>query len=313
MRILSKSVAAFLLLTALPLASEAFAGGENWAREFVRKREADAFERMTGINPGSLPERRAGKIIGGKPAPAGKWPFQVGLLLASEKDNFFAQFCGGSIIDEEFILTAAHCTDFLTPHKLHILTGTQSLVRGGERHAVRDIIVHPLWDERTFDFDVAIVQLERKIPNLGRNDKARVLSLEDEDRLASPGTFAFVTGWGDTGSAFPTQLREVAVPIVGRGVCNRPTSYDGAVTARMLCAGFTRGGKDTCQGDSGGPMLVKNADGRFVVQAGITSWGEGCALPNFYGVYTRVARVENWISRTVRRLGRTPVAGAAGN
>ena len=309
MRLATKAIMALLALAAMP-AGDAVADGKNWARDYVRKREAAVFERVTGIDPRTLPGSGPGMIVGGRPSPPGRWPFQVGLLLSDVGNNFDAQFCGGSIIDEEFILTAAHCTDFLAPRKLHILTGTQSLTRGGVRRTVRAIKVHPLWNKRTFDFDVAIVQLERKIPNLGPAEKARPLQPDDEERLASVGTGSFVTGWGDTGSTFPTRLREVAVPIVGRFACNKPSSYDGDVTLRMICAGLTEGGKDSCQGDSGGPLLVKDDNGRFIVQAGITSWGNGCALPNFYGVYSRVARLEPWIQATVDMLGGSPSADA---
>lgn len=303
-----------LALAAVPAAAGgAFAETNNWVRDYIRRQEAAVFERATGIAPGTQPGIGPGMIIGGRQAAPGRWPFQVGLLLASISDNFEAQFCGGTIVDEEFILTAAHCASLVTPHKLHILTGTQSLARGGRRREVRAIKVHPKYDAKTLDFDVAIVQLKNKIPDLRRNDKATILTRADEAQLAPNGMTTFVTGWGDTGTGFPTDLREVSVPIVGRVICNKPKSYDGSVTARMLCAGLHQGGRDSCQGDSGGPLLVKNAAGRFVMQAGITSWGEGCALPNFYGVYSRVAAMESWITATIDFLGgsvHSPAAAA---
>jgi secreted trypsin-like serine protease len=291
------------LAAILGAASGAFAETENWARDFIRQQEAAVFERATGIAPGTQPGTGPGMIVGGRQAAPGRWPFQVGLLLASITDNFKAQFCGGTIVDEEFILTAAHCATILTADKLHILTGTQSLARGGRRREVRAIKVHPKYNAHTFDFDVAIVQLKNKIPDLGPGDKAKILTRADEAQLAPNGMTTFVTGWGDTGNGFPTNLRQVSVPIVGRIICNGPKSYDGEVTARMLCAGLREGGRDSCQGDSGGPLLVRNDVGRFVMQAGITSWGEGCALPDFYGVYSRVAAMEHWIAATMDFLG----------
>jgi secreted trypsin-like serine protease len=306
MRFRSRSLTILLALAAIPAAaSGAFAETKNWARDFVRQQEAAAFERATGIAPGTQPGIGPGMIVGGQQAAAGRWPFHVGLLLASEKNNFQAQFCAGTIVDDEFILTAAHCASFVPPNKLHILTGTQSLTAGGTRREVRAIKVHPRYDSKTLDFDIAIVQLENKIPNLGRNDKAKILTRADEAQLAPNGMTTFVTGWGSTGvgDGYPTSLRDVSVPIVGRGICNGPESYDGFITARMLCAGLRQGGKDSCSGDSGGPLLVKNGAGRFVMQAGITSWGEGCALPDFYGVYSRVAAMEPWITAIIDFLG----------
>lgn len=314
MRIRPKSMTILLALAAIPAAaSGALAESNNWARDFVRQQEAAAFERATGIAPGTRPGTGPGMIIGGRKAAPGRWPFHVGLLLASEPDNFQAQFCAGTIVGDEFILTAGHCASFLPAPRLHILTGTQSLARGGTRQEVKKIKVHPKFNRRTLDHDVAIIQLQEKIPDLRRDDKARIITREDEPRLAPAGTRSIVTGWGDTGSDFPIHLREVSVPVVDRGICNGPDSYDGSITRRMLCAGVSEGGRDSCAGDSGGPLLVKNRSGRFMVQAGITSWGEGCALPNFYGVYARLAVLEAWATAAIeslRRAAHSPSAAA---
>jgi secreted trypsin-like serine protease len=86
----------------------------------------------------------------------------------------------------------------------------------------------------------------------------------------------------------------VRLPLVSTTNCNDRDSYDGAITGNMLCAGFDSGGKDTCQGDSGGPLTLK-LNGRFQVLMGITSFGIGCAHPDFFGVYTRVSQFRTWI------------------
>jgi hypothetical protein len=113
--------------------------------------------------------------------------------------------------------------------------------------------------------------------------------------LVVPGTMATVTGWGATaeGGAGSNALLEVAVPLVSNATCNSPSSYNGAVTENMLCAGLPAGGKDSCQGDSGGPLIVPNGGGWL--QAGVVSWGYGCARPDWYGVYARVSRFKGWI------------------
>jgi secreted trypsin-like serine protease len=87
-------------------------------------------------------------------------------------------------------------------------------------------------------------------------------------------------------------LREVTVPFVTNSICNDPLSYAGQVTANMICAGLAEGGKDSCQGDSGGPLVHLAAADRLV---GIVSWGEGCANPGKYGVYTRIANFKPWV------------------
>ncbi len=298
----TKLVGFLLALTAGCAASEGLAGS-NWARDHVRRQEAAVLARALGLASGpqmQLPD--IAFIIGGVQSQPGRWPFQAGLLLASESNNYRAQFCGGSVIDEEFVLTAGHCTNFLRARELHVLTGTQSLADGGTRHEVSRIRIHPQFDELTSDFDVALVQLKTKITDVKPRQMAYVITPAQELLMAQPGTTSFVTGWGDTGTRFPKILREVSVPIVSRDRCNSARSYDGAVTLRMLCAGLREGGKDACQGDSGGPLVVMDKFGQLEMQAGIVSWGVGCALPNFYGVYARLAVFEKWVSAKMAAL-----------
>jgi secreted trypsin-like serine protease len=285
------------LLLVIGTVSEAPAG-DNWARDEVRRQEAAVFARALRLPPDNLTALAIEpKVIGGVKAPPNKWPFQAALLLASESDNFLAQFCGGSVIDEEFILTAAHCAVIETAPNLHVLTGTQSLRNGGTRRQVRRIRIHPAYNPSNFDYDIALVQLKDKITDIAPGNMPIIISREKEPIFAEGGTQSFVAGWGDTTGkeTFPYALRHVAVPIVSRERCNSAKSYDGRITTRMLCAGLARGGKDSCVGDSGGPLVVTTKSGRRRIQAGIVSWGNGCAEPNFYGVYTRLAVLENWI------------------
>lgn len=298
MQPVTKFMARLLALTAICAASEAFAG-KNWAQDHVLRHEAAVLERALGREAArrisAAPDLPA-EIIGGVQSQPGRWPFQAGLLLASESDNYLAQFCGGSIIDDEFILTAGHCADFVTAPNLHVLTGTQSLAAGGTRREVRRIRIHPRYDEFTLDFDVAVIQLKTKITEVRPGQMVSIITRTQEPRMAPARTGSVVTGWGFSGNGFPRALRQVSVPIVDSDRCNSDKSYDGQITRRMLCAGLRRGGKDSCQGDSGGPLVVMDNAGRFQKQAGIVSWGTGCALPDLYGVYTRVAMVEVWIS-----------------
>uniref|UniRef100_A0A7N8Y7F0 Peptidase S1 domain-containing protein n=1 Tax=Mastacembelus armatus TaxID=205130 RepID=A0A7N8Y7F0_9TELE len=92
----------------------------------------------------------------------------------------------------------------------------------------------------------------------------------------------------------PGTLQEVSIPIVSNTRCN--AAY-GSITSNMMCAGLTQGGKDSCQGDSGGPLVSKN--NTVWVQAGVVSFGYGCAKPNYPGVYTRVSQYENWINNQI--------------
>ena len=266
--------------------------GVTWMRGHVQQRQMARMQRYLARQPGGPGIKPS--IIGGNVAAAGKWPFQVALLDATVGNNYNAQFCGGSLIGRRHVLTAAHCVDFLTnASELHVLTGTRSLASGGTRRAVAAFRFHPRWNEATSDFDIAVVTLQNPVSGIR---PVRLLERNWERHLASAGDLAYVTGWGDTSgnSSFPTLLHEVRVPIVAHAICNAPASYDGDITARMICAGLKAGGKDSCQGDSGGPLTVRNNAGQWLIQAGIVSWGIGCALPNLYGVYTRLAVLSAW-------------------
>jgi len=117
---------------------------------------------------------------------------------------------------------------------------------------------------------------------------------------------SFVTGWGSTiatGGGYPRPLYQVQVPLVSSTDCNDANSYGGEVTPRMICAGLTQGGKDSCDGDSGGPLVVKDAQGGWRLQAGIVSWGDGCARKNKFGVYSRVAVLSAWAKMVIAADG----------
>jgi secreted trypsin-like serine protease len=109
-------------------------------------------------------------------------------------------------------------------------------------------------------------------------------------KYIKPGKKAYVTGWGNTSTnsdVYPVDLREVKVPFVSRATCNARKSYNGEISSVMICAGYQEGGKDSCQGDSGGPLLVRHKR-KWRLQAGVVSWGIGCARPYKYGVYSNL-------------------------
>lgn len=244
----------------------------------------------------------APQIVGGSKAAPGEFPWQVALLDAAIRNNFDAQFCGGALVDARWVVTAAHCVfdgRVDPPSRVDVLAGTTRLTRGGVRVDVDLIVVHPRYNERTSENDIALLRLAWPVGDT----PVRPVTRAREVALTAAGTLATTTGWGDTlvsGKRFPNALRKVQVPIVTNQVCNGRRSYDGDVTAKMVCAGFAAGGKDSCQGDSGGPLVVPDGDGGFAL-AGITSWGARCAAPNKYGVYTRVARFATWIDKVIAK------------
>lgn len=269
---------------------------ESWMREYVRLR-VQSFMGRTGAAAAGVAEDENdtvdAQIVGGVRAPPGLQPFLVGLLQTSVATDFNAQFCGGTLYNQQYVITAAHCVDFITStSSMAILVGTQTLSTTGQgrRIGVSSISINPRWNPDTFDYDVAVVRLATPVTDI----PFAQLAPRSSDPVA--GAKSTVSGWGalSSGGSYPTQLQTVVVPNWDRATCNGPNSYSGRILPTMFCAGET--GKDSCQGDSGGP--ITSNDNTTLI--GIVSWGDGCALANKPGVYTRVgfAEIHDFITQT---------------
>jgi secreted trypsin-like serine protease len=246
--------------------------------------------------PGQISTSRK-KIFGGRPAEKNKYPWMTALLWQDVEDIEDAQFCGGSLIAPDWVLTAAHCvvdedTGKLVKRKIDVFLGSVKLTDpAAERIAVKKIIKHENYDPQTTDFDVALL-------HLAKPSKQKTISLipsGDPDNLVTPGTMATIIGWGATETAdISGVLLQAEVPIISDEEAQEAYSeFD--YTENMFCAGYLgKGKKDTCQGDSGGPILVTDNDLKLV-QAGVTSWGIECANPEYPGVYSRLAILGDWV------------------
>lgn len=231
-------------------------------------------------------------IVGGQNADRGEWPWQVVVYPGP-------YLCGGSLIRQDWVATAAHCVEGMSASQVRIVAGeyNRSANDGSEQQInVSQVIVHPNYNSVTQDNDIALLRLTS---NAALNQFVQPIDYARspaQDSILDPGDMIWVTGWGTTTEGGDTAqiLQEVSVPIVANRTCN---SQVGGITDNMLCAGYTGGGADSCQGDSGGP-LVAGSPGNFVL-AGIVSWGFGCARPNQPGVYTRVTRYADWIDQQV--------------
>ncbi|XP_033218169.1 trypsin-7-like [Belonocnema kinseyi] len=222
-----------------------------------------------------------GRIVGGFAADIENHPHQVSLRYKGK------HVCGGSIVSEEWILTAAHCVVGSSASDYSIKAGSSYIDGFGDNVDVSEIIVHENYEST--DYDIAALKLEEPIKY---KSGIGPISLPTEEETYTSGTMATVTGWGTqrNSGSISKRLREVKVPLVSSSKCAELYGEE-LITYRMICAGYIKsGGRDACQGDSGGPLVQ---DGRLI---GIVSWGYRCAQPKYPGVYTRVAAVRSWIT-----------------
>lgn len=223
------------------------------------------------------------RIIGG--STAGNYPWFSVLLIRSTDGT---AMCGGSLIQPDVILTAAHCWDPDKVDSIRAIVNFRStpLLGNEESRFVSQMIAHPEWSTDTHLNDILLLKLDFPIETFD------VASLSSTSPMT--GEIVKAIGYGATSDKpSPDVLQQVDIPVVASNDCNDSNSYNGEIDpALQLCAGTA--GKDTCQGDSGGPLL--NSAGAIV---GITSMGIGCALENFPGIYTRVSYYQGWIEQTL--------------
>ncbi|MEQ1636925.1 MAG: serine protease [Methylococcales bacterium] len=230
------------------------------------------------------------KIIGGETAINNEWPWVAALVYRSD----ITVFCGGSLIAKNWVLTAAHCVNNKVNSLDVLINRAQLSSTQGERIAVKHILIHPLFNPKTLQNDIALLQL------VEASQTKPINILTEQSDQDNAGQNAIALGWGNLSAfnkTFPDYLQQVELPIISNDDCKKRQT---SVRDTMLCAGFAEGGKDTCEGDSGGPLIVFDRESQSWRQAGITSFGaSNCAAAGFYGVYTRLKMFNTFIAETI--------------
>lgn len=239
------------------------------------------------------------RIVGGTAVPNGKYPFMAYLQIRTASGTFA---CGGTLIDRDSVLTAAHCVDGATAVRLVVGRTVLSQNQGQIRNATA-VFVHPNYNgRRDSAYDSAVLKLGSAVNGI----KPITLSSARQNYLEQPGRALRTAGWGTTSSGGTTtdRMREVTVPVVADATAQRayaPLPPDFRYYPSLMVAAG-RQGKDSCQGDSGGPLFAAFRNGTRV-QVGVVSYGFGCGMSGYPGVYSEVnaAAIRNQIIAAARR------------
>ncbi|KAE8578185.1 hypothetical protein XENTR_v10023381, partial [Xenopus tropicalis] len=245
-----------------------------------------------------------GRIVGGKNSQPGSWPWQVSLWARGQ------HICGGTLINNKWVVTAAHCfiENSLTAESITVYLGSYKLTEKDPEEisvGVAKIINYPTYRRESDSGDISLVELSSRV-NFTKH--IWPICLPASRVIFPTGLQCWVTGWGQIKGGLNQSLveilQEVAVPLIDSEKCNQlynTKNPQGAFTARikndMICAGYIKGGKASCQGDSGGPVVCQ--EGKRWYLAGVVSFGAGCALLYRPGVNTLVTAYVDWIKSKV--------------
>lgn len=240
-------------------------------------------------------------MIGGEVGKKGESPWQV--LVLNARGAFH---CGGVLISESWVLTAAHCLK--NYHMFRVRLGDYERKRHEGTEVLLNVIktfTHPNYDTQTVDNDIALLRLETPAPFSkyiipvclpGREMAERVLHLN--------GTITVVSGWGRNDSGkYSSALSVIKIPLVSHSICTQQM-FPHVISDNVLCAGILGRNTDACEGDSGGPMVTLYRNTWFLV--GLVSWGEGCGIEDKLGIYTKVSNYNDWISQVQEEWDKGP-------
>ncbi|KAK9980415.1 hypothetical protein ABG768_000026 [Culter alburnus] len=236
------------------------------------------------------------RIVNGTKCPPGDCPWQA--LLINE-DNI--GYCGGTILNQYFILSAAHCMNQSLSTRVVLGEFDTLVIEGREvTHDVDEILIHKNYMPDTYHNDIALIKLNKPIKFTRFILPACLPESNFAERVLMRQEEGIVSGFGRVreGGLQSTILQKLAVPYIDRGKCIESSKFK--ISNRMFCAGYDQEEKDACQGDSGGPHVTRYKNTWFVT--GVVSWGEGCARKGKYGVYTQVSKYIQWIQNAMAKV-----------
>ncbi|XP_035715755.1 trypsin alpha-3 [Folsomia candida] len=281
-----------ILFFTLPISSGNEKEGRNLKIAKARKTQPQKRAGETNCACGKVATNTAPKIVGGKKSQNHASPWLGALVYTGGSQP--SQFCGSSLINDRYVVTAGHCVvgKITTTQGYQVFLGSNKINgTDAKRVNIVGVIVHPNYNSQTLENDIALIQLAEQIKI---TPKIRPICL-----AKGPATFAGknanVAGWGtqQKGGNAVNQLRNAWVKIMENSVCAKNyTTAKVKITPNMLCASLP--GRDSCSGDSGGALVVKeNAD--TFRQVGVVSFGIDCGNTHYPGVYTRITRYYKWI------------------
>ncbi|XP_055366192.1 elastase 2 like isoform X2 [Betta splendens] len=233
------------------------------------------------------------RVVGGEDVKPHSWPWQISLQYNSA--GTWRHTCGGTLISDQWVLTAAHC---ISSREYRVALGKHNLAETEDKAvfmATADIIVHEDWNSFFIRNDIALIKL---VSPVTVTDIIKPACLPPADFILPNNAPCFVTGWGrtTTGGPLPDILQQALLPVVDHATCTKSDWWGSQVKETMVCAGGD-GVVSGCNGDSGGPLNCKNSDGAWEVH-GIVSFGSGlsCNFPKKPTVFTRVSAYSEWIS-----------------
>ncbi|XP_037941400.1 prostasin-like [Teleopsis dalmanni] len=236
---------------------------------------------ITGALCATIP---GGRIVGGQDTTINEFPWQISLQRSG------SHICGGSIYNNNIILTSAHCVDNVQINVLRVRVGSSYWNSGGRVISVSSVYIHENYNANTLANDIALVKLSSSL-----SYSATIQSIALASETPDDGTHAMVTGWGTKsyGSAdIPSRLQYTDVEVISQATCSSSAySYGTQIKDTMICT-VALGG-NACHGDFGGPLV---AEDKLI---GIVSWSIGCAQINYPSVYINIADFKKWIENAV--------------